>query len=75
MLPIFTHHWTSAALRDNHNIILFNSTYISIHMLPRIATVEADNEPARGVTFPQPAFILSDLFYNHIQENTTVTFL
>lgn len=41
-----------------HFIQLY-SVSISIHVLLRIATVEAGNNPALGVTFPQPRFILN----------------
>ncbi len=39
-------------------------------MVLRIATVEAGDKPAQGVTFPQPAFILSGTLYNPVQKKT-----
>lgn len=40
-------------------------------MVLRIATVEAGDKPAQGVTFPQPAFILNDILYSPLQKEKT----
>lgn len=47
-------------IADNDCNTLINSIlyFYSIHKVLRITTLEAGEEPAQGVTFPQPEFIL-----------------